>query len=310
LTDESFDPYIRLCNSKIAMFKIDSHRIDHEAEPGPIGTSFWVKVKHIIDYTLKSPNMTPVLQKKLLDDFDAAAVKKSEVKEPLGASFLQRWSRQWAETWATRWEMLNPETRGIKVTVSHLCMTHWAATRPPHWSLAGSAVMNTSFLHLAVQCQLLEYVKLSTLPSALDQLTFNQLLLAALLYHRLDCISQTSVYGAPSDYEMDPELDLEIVDYLLEKGADPNAQILESLLDKHLRAQFSPWEAAILTMRDGRKNQMPIMKTMLNHGADPRALFKIRSLYKISIPHEIERLAKRKKRESRIIVSKIFSKFR
>jgi hypothetical protein len=216
--DKSFNPNLRLCNAYIVMFKIDSTSPSFADESS--ADIFWRQVERVIGYAAKAEETGAGPQITLLNEFDQVVTKKCE------ASALSKWPHNFV-----------------------LPVLHWSATRI-------GCDANRSFLHLAVQVQLMSYVE-HNLSEPLDPLvekTLASLLLVAV--DRFDCIRPEGT-GHKILSPVEPNLGL--IKLLLKRGADPRERLALNFWKTGVSGISSPYEVAAM-----RKASHPWIRDVLH----------------------------------------------
>lgn len=139
MTDGPFNPYTRLCNTHIVKLKIsDRHIFDGDYR----GNLFWGRITCAMQYATRAdPGCATGLQTKLLNKLDVATSHLAALKNTRGKSFIDEYHKRY---------------------VSWVRIGHWSATNI-------NSCLNQTFLHLAVQCQLFDYVR-AVLPSHASQI--------------------------------------------------------------------------------------------------------------------------------------------
>ncbi|KAF2681607.1 hypothetical protein K458DRAFT_391569 [Lentithecium fluviatile CBS 122367] len=236
MTNGPFNPYIRLCNAHIVMLKISPRSVFDEDHRG---LWFWQHVTKAMQYAKRvdTPGSTG-LQTKLLNELDVSASRLATLKhETRGRAFIDDYAERFCP-----WVQIK----------------HWTATHD-------TACLNQTFLHLAVQCHLREYVRAIT-PSYTSKA--ETLALALLISVVSDGISLPETPWLRKGHP-DPKL----VTLLLETGADPNLRIANAQLytSHEDHKAMSPWGAYLASSRRGpEKVRHRIILAFLEHGADPK----------------------------------------
>lgn len=254
VVDRSFNPYVRLCNAYIIKLKISNQQF---FQGNNSGKDFWDIVTYAIEYaTLADPACKNGVQTKFLNELDATASHHASLTRNAGSAFT---------TFEPR-------------------ATHWSASKP-------GCILNESFLHFAVQCQLTDYVREILSSPMIKPASPTSALLVALI--ECESFTDSEAYAdRPSIRHVSPNSSL--VSMLLEHGADPNARIQDALLlVTGTPGKFSPWQVFLQTWANyGFYDELA--RTFLAHGADPRLA------KKYFIGGEVAHLAKKKRREARI----------
>lgn len=268
-TNKTFNPYTRLCNAYIIMLNNSYHQpaLFHDAFGDRIeenfGERFWDLVTYSIEYATRAdPECSNGLQPKLLNELNLAASHFANVTGDGGRTFIQDY-----------------------VALVNLQIKHWTGTR-------AMCSLNTSFFHLAVECQLTDYIRyaLST-ASKPDPTTLSRSLLVAVLQY--DWFSPASEFhDRPSIIHTSPNSDL--IKLLLSHGADPNAEIENALLDQTSQTgAFSPWEVYLNTTKAKSNFSVHIGIAFLEYGGNPKLVSR-------KYPSEVYQFAKKKRREKRV----------
>ncbi|KAH7072170.1 hypothetical protein BKA63DRAFT_474270 [Paraphoma chrysanthemicola] len=172
-----------------------------------------------------------------------------------------------------------------------------------HWSSRRKTCrLNTSFLHLAIQLQLHEYVQyalLSKAPMQSDIATKDKdeatMLLMATLHY--DIFTKDSELPKLSFIPTSPSVDL--IKLFLERGADPN-HIIEGALLTHgnITGSYSPWGVHLREPNRSSQSWSEISRLLLDHGADPD---QVRSTTP-DMPEDIVALAQQKSIERQDLI--------
>lgn len=216
LTDSNFNLYFRLCNERIIRLRI-SNPVFFKWENS--GIEFWSTVTDAIRYALLAdPEDLEGLQTRALKALDVAAAHLANIREGTDSTYTEVMAREF----------------GVQ-------SMPWTGSRT-------GCFLNKTFLHLAIQARLVNYIRNAIADSAsVDQAELSQGLLVATLQHQLDI----GVYGSSrklSLYRTAGPPDL--LTLLLSHGADPNLPISNAL--KHVTGRagsFSPWQAFLLTLK-------------------------------------------------------------
>ncbi|KAH8725576.1 hypothetical protein GQ44DRAFT_796619 [Phaeosphaeriaceae sp. PMI808] len=169
-----------------------------------------------------------------------------------------------------------------------------------HWSsLRKGSQTSTSFMHLAIQLQLHEYIQYA-LPQALSppvhsldkrQELANMLMMATLHYDRF-----TKDPSLPQLGFIPTSISLELVTLFLEKGAGPNLRVPDTLMAHgNIAGEYSAWEAHLREPDRSSKIWAKVSELFLKYKADP--VFVNSSIP--NIPPHIVILAQRKEKERR-----------
>lgn len=177
-----------------------------------------------------------------------------------------------------------------------------------HWSTGWMACeYNRDFVHLAVQCQLWSYIE-SALSEPLDpqiQRNITNLLFVA--------AHQYSLFKPAPTSDKDPSFKrfkyvfmnnphAEIIQLILERGADPNVKFHNALVDFGIAGSYSTWEVICMKTEQSNFDYTEIFGLFLKHGADPKVWLKIKGNR-----GGVSKLARRKRNEARLTrVASIF----
>lgn len=214
LTDPDFNPYFRLCNARIIELRTRPMGFFRAQDSGK---EFWAIVTHAIQYALLAdPTCTEGFQAKLFNALDFAASYLANREE----------------------EGSIPYTQGIanKLNVPSI---HWTAVEE-------RCSLNRSFLHLAIQSCLFEYVREAASPfygAEPAELSHGLLVAVSQNQKDTDLPLPKPPRGAAARHPMD------LVPLLLSRGADPNLPIRDAL--KYTFGQpeaFSPWQVFLLRL--------------------------------------------------------------
>jgi hypothetical protein len=170
---------------------------------------------------------------------------------------------------------------------------HWSSLRKGHR-------MNSSFMHLAIQLQLSEYIHdalTAPLPSPentaeTNQFDYTMTLLIATLYYNSFAKDKTL-----------PQLDIiptspseQLITLFLNRGADPNLRIPDALRDYgNITGSYSAWEVHLREPNRDSKTWVPISTLFLDHGADPSLVTGSAFI----LPSKVVALAQQKVKERR-----------
>ncbi|ORY09742.1 hypothetical protein BCR34DRAFT_602605 [Clohesyomyces aquaticus] len=238
-TDSRFDPLMRNCNAVITILKTSNIDLLESQSPS------WDLVGFAIEYAQGAdPGCATGLQVKLLNELDVA------ISYHTSLSFSE----------------CDPTQAPTKLS------------QKGHWSAYGDGThYNTSFLHFAIQYQLIDYVAAVIGSSVLDAGT-----LASLLYVALNVHGCTRI--ANSKYDLEPRLPF--VELLLNHNACPNFRLPVIPVDPHAwvgngagdecrrNRKMSAWECYIKDLNANRLSLNDVGKVLLENGADPNLVDK------------------------------------
>jgi NACHT domain len=255
VTEKSFSPYPRLCTASIARLKYSGSTIfDNEKS----ASTFWNIVTCAIEYVVHDAHATNGLQNRLLDELDIAASYCADLKDYRGLTFLEQWRSGW----------------GLEAK-------HWTATRV-------GCKANRSFLDLAVQCQLMDYVE-SRVSSFQRKISRDDISYALFI-----SVSQYRSFEEDLRFLITPSIvhkrpNLQLVQVLLKHGADPNA---------HINPDESPWTRALEQSVISNETEWDnIYQLFLEYGADPKTMLNYE--YRNNQNSKLTKLARKKNIEAK-----------
>ncbi|PVH97423.1 hypothetical protein DM02DRAFT_674132 [Periconia macrospinosa] len=237
-----------------------------------LGSEFWDEVTYAIEYTARAKSVGILQQNQMLGEIDATATAITTESTCSQRCFLQRWPPA----------------------------SHWAGTRD------NCEVLFTTFLHLAVQCQLVDYtrIRLSTTSPRSSVLDLSKLPIVAVHCYRgfIGKGDRLSV----AHHKPNPEL----IELLLEQRVDRNIPI------RRHDTYSSPWEAAIEQCGSGMTDDWyEPFNSFIEHGADPKlflsnpACSNTKSGKDNVLGQELKRIALKQKRWPRVSnLKQIFGK--
>ncbi|KAF2007973.1 hypothetical protein P154DRAFT_13040 [Amniculicola lignicola CBS 123094] len=260
ITDESFDPFSRLCGALISVLKV-KHRYPYQSLSTFWGY-LWDHVTFAIEYAVRAdPDCESGRQVRFLNELDSVAAKiaSDQSQYKVGAHGHVRKGN----------------------------IIHWSDGK-------GGSLRSTAFLHLAVLLRLTPYIR-TTARSVRDKKVLNYALLIAV---ELSVPRSETELSYVRNFESCPSLKslskippLEIIQILLHHGADPNAKL------NALSGWDSPppWETFLAEFNDVSDQgcARKIGQMMLDHGALP-------TLVKQDVDKELYSFARQKKRASRM----------
>ncbi|PVI02177.1 hypothetical protein DM02DRAFT_702654 [Periconia macrospinosa] len=250
-TDEKFNPYLRLCTASIVKFKIRDQKVFQD---GGVG-KFWLRVSHVIKYATKAdPRCTKQQQPKLLNELDRTLVYLASLKED--------WEdRNWLETLESNY--MTP--------VKHWSVSYLAGNFAGSFcaSIGAPDLNRTSFLHLAIQFQLTDYVRYMLRRkgrSICDKETFSRALIIA--FTECEIFDVESGDAMNRDFRVHKGRDPGLIELLLSYGADPNAKLQNVMMhSSESVGSYTPW-VIFLNSWTGEGFER-VGKSLLDSGADP-----------------------------------------
>ncbi|KAF2800000.1 hypothetical protein K505DRAFT_293464 [Melanomma pulvis-pyrius CBS 109.77] len=252
-TDDTFNPNLRLCTAYIINLKIRDQQIFVDDTSV---AQFWAIVSYTIKYATRAdPGCMKGHQPKLLDELERAATHLANLKDRNG------------QTWALDSNEISYVSLGAP---------------DPH---------RTSFLHLAIQCQLTDYIRYTLSAEGApryDTVTLSRALIIAFAHGEL--FDFESADSMNRDFILYKGRDPDLIELLLTHGADPNVKIPNiTIHPSSLAGSYTPWETFLSTWTGAGFQRLA--KIFLEYGADP-------SLVGRNLP-ELYDFAKRMGRRSR-----------
>ena len=249
VTDDTYNPYIGLCNAQIIMLKVG---YVYSIRAGVGSDMFWNIISAIIEYATRAdPACRTGLQLKLLNELDSAAAHATSLRNNVQCAFGRTFIEEFSRVYSTQ-----PP------------VTHWTGTRLGP-GMKRYTCQSYSFLHLAIQFQLYDYVRcsLSVAKPIFDADTITYGLLFAIIGCK--AVKDEDYLDRPSIKHDTPDAGL--VDLLLAHGADPNCRFPDALryAFKPMPGPFSPWEAYWHTWSTATTSYFEVGRSFLDHGADP-----------------------------------------
>jgi hypothetical protein len=244
-TDDSFNPNLRLYNSKVALLKIQ--------DPNSLSENyFWMTVTYAIEYAARAYSADVTRQVPLLNEIDKVATTLTTKQRKLGSNFLQGASA------------------GAKDDASYWTWTR-IDCRPA-----------TTFLGLAVQCQLVDYVDATIKARKSPDLEYySQLLQLAAVHYRVF----PNETNRPSVHHN--QLNFKLIRLLFSYGANPN----------YKSDGLTIWEKFLDNWETGDDEYMKAAREFIIHGADPRTSH-VTAFYD-RFTFELQQLVKQKRKETR-----------
>jgi hypothetical protein len=228
-TKPSFNPYSRLCCSRIAMLKLQT---------APKMEKFWEFVDDAINYAILADPEASGVQCELLNALDRAAAELSTKPDSAGSTWLRR-----------AWNEHNP-------TFSMPSDMYWTRTR--YYTSTGFSNDIACFLHLAVHYQLIPYLKATQarLSSTAVEGPYSSLLYMAACKYSISGWYEES--WSCIEHFRPTKLNFELIQLLFQYGADP---------DRNFGGR-STWREFVLgDMR--RDIALETVMAFLEHGAEP-----------------------------------------
>jgi hypothetical protein len=253
-------------NFSLRMFHVHALRVKMNTETPGIYTDFWYQVLHAIEYAVRTdPNGRLGLQVRLLKELDHVATCVIDRRISNNTS--------------------SPgQTIGARM--------HWS-------SLKKGGQFNTSFIHLAIQLQLTQFVRQHILEEQKHPLPVAQrcqeanlrLLMATLQYDRFSKDPALSALGIVPNSP-----NAELTALFLQQGADPNHK-MEGALKSHgnITGAYSTWECHLREPDRATESWTTISKVLLENKADPSLITSTTT----NIPQEVLTLAQQKSRDQR-----------
>jgi hypothetical protein len=249
-TDDTFNPYLRLCTAYIINLKIR----DQQIFAGDTNVAeFWAIVSYTIKYATRAdPGCMKGYQPKLLDELERTATHLANLKDENGQTWLEECASE-----------------------SMFPVEHWSVSRAlnttgtAYHSLGAPDPNRTSFLHLAIQCQLTDYIRYVLSAEGApryDTVTLSRALIIAFAHGEL--FDFGSANSMNRNFILYKGRDPDLIGFLLTHGADPNMKISNiTIRPSSLAGSYTPWETFLSTWTGAGFQR--IGKVFLEHGADP-----------------------------------------